>query len=108
MTFIDIAGLVTALGTATYGVVEGERAASAQKTAMRRQQTSQQQALAQAARQQKLAQEQAALASRRTPNPDQILASEYELGRRSGGSTLLTQGQREEERRANGPSLLGQ
>lgn len=102
--YVTAAVAVLGLG---YGIHTGQQQQRQQKSAVQRQQNAQQQAAAQAARAQKQAQEATAQAARRTPDPGSILLSEYEMGRRTSGSTLLT-GMQPEEQPKKGPTLLGQ
>lgn len=84
-----IAAGVSAAGTA-YSVVAGERGASMQRQAMRRQQQAQTQAVAQARSQQRQSQEAMAMANRREPDIATALASG--MADQAGGpaSTMLT------------------
>lgn len=84
-----VAAGVAAAGTA-YSVVAGERGASMQRQAMRRQQQAQTQATAQARSQQRQSQEAMAMANRREPDIATALASG--MADQAGGpaSTMLT------------------
>lgn len=106
-TALTISALA-ALAGAGYGAYAGEKSASGQRKALRRQDAAQDQAEAQAAADRKRAEEEQNRANQKQPDLGAILGAERQFGE-GAGSTLLTgpDGITRDRLRLSKQSLLG-